>query len=306
MDVIHDHDGHVDDLLAMLLLLSRKDVRLVASTVCPGDCYAEAGVESASRYAAFMGAGKVLVAAGENSGKNPFPESWRDDSRRLVDLVPHAAVDGIEVVPERAPTFLSRFLHHANPLTVLATGPLTNLAEAIALFPPIAGNIERLYVMGGAVRVMGNVKAAGHDGRAEWNFFNNPAAAAKVFASPVPITLIPLDATNKAPVTQAFLDRLKAQATHRVSRLAHETWQVALRHVENEDYHERYYFWDTLAAAALLEPSILKTETMKLKIETSGPAQGRTYEDPAGREVQVGVGVNAKRLEEFILESFRR
>ncbi|MBI3549295.1 MAG: nucleoside hydrolase [Elusimicrobia bacterium] len=314
MDVLHDHDAHVDDLLAMLMLLCRQEVRLLASTVCPGDCYPDAGLDSAGRLAEFMGVGGLALAGGTNAGKNPFPEPWREDSRRVVETMPAAPREAARegraaapaVAPEPAFQLLARVLQQASGTRVLATGPLTNLAEAIAVKPSIARSVERVWAMGGAVRVRGNVREAGHDGTAEWNFYNNPAAAAAVFASGVPITLVSLDATNRVPVTADFLQRLRAQSSHRVSRLALSLWDVARRHVENADYHEQYFFWDTLAAAALLDPTMLKTETMRLRVVTEGPSQGRTVEDPNGREVEVGVGVNAKRLEDFILALFRK
>ena len=159
--------------------------------------------------------------------------------------------------------------------------------------------------MGGAVRVNGNVDKG--DGTAEWNFYNHPGASASVIDSGVPITLVSLDATNKAPVTRKFLERLAEQAkTHQVSRLALATWKVALRHIENEDYTQRYYFWDTLTAAAMLRPSLLKTERMKVKVVVEGPSCGRTIEHPSGAPIDVGVDVECAELEDMILALFKR
>ena len=89
-------------------------------------------------------------------------------------------------------------------MTLLATGPLTNVAEALGRDPSLAGRLEMVYAMGGAVSVGGNVRLPGTGGKAEWNFFVDPRAARVVLSSGVPVTLVPLDATNRAPVTVAL------------------------------------------------------------------------------------------------------
>lgn len=76
-------------------------------------------------------------------------------------------------------------------------GPLSNLAYALDTYPQLAGRIQQVWWMGGALRVRGNVYEPGSDGSAEWNAYWDPAALASVWRSSVPLTLVPLDGTNK-------------------------------------------------------------------------------------------------------------
>ncbi|MFI5345677.1 MAG: nucleoside hydrolase [Elusimicrobiota bacterium] len=309
MNVLFDHDAHVDDLLVLMMLQCAEGVRLLGTTVCPGDCFKEPGMLATRRFLDFFGSKTVAVAGGDDAGLNPFPDLWRADSEILANLKELGAAQGDSAAPSpSAVEFLSARLQEAPAaVSLLVTGPPPHLAAVLSKQPGLAAKIGRVWIMGGAVRVGGNVSSPGHDGTAEWNFFNHPKAADVLVRSGVPITLVSLDATNKAPVTREFLERLRSQAErYPVSKLALATWKVALRHIENEDYTQRYYFWDTLTAAAMIKPGMLKTEAMKIKVITEGPSQGRTVEDSSGNTVDVGVDVDREQLERLILELFRR
>ncbi len=182
---------------------------------------------------------------------------------------------------------------------ILETGPLTNIADALRLNPSIKSHISRIYVMGGAVRVRGNVEQAGHDGSAEWNVFNQPQAAADVIQSGIPITLIPLDATNKVPLTRRFVDRLATQSSV-ASQLASQSWRLAAQS------GDQYYFWDTLTAAAMLDRRVVTIENVKLRVITDGASQGRTLEDPNGALVEVAVNASQDKVEKIFLDVLSR
>jgi inosine-uridine nucleoside N-ribohydrolase len=93
----------------------------------------------------------------------------------------------------------------AGPTSVLLLGTHTNLALLLMSRPHLRQNVERVYVSGGAVRVVGNLfTATAANPVAEFNVFSDPFAAYQVFHSGVPVTMIPLDATNTIPVTQEF------------------------------------------------------------------------------------------------------
>jgi purine nucleosidase len=82
--------------------------------------------------------------------------------------------------------------------TTRVTGPLTNIAYVLKQNPAAADKIACIWWMGGTLRRPGNIfNQSSSDGSAEWNVFADPQAAAVVWASKVPITLVPLDATNK-------------------------------------------------------------------------------------------------------------
>lgn len=83
------------------------------------------------------------------------------------------------------------------PQFSMHTGPLSNLAYTLDKYPETVSKISRVWWMGGALRVSGNVYEANNDGSAEWNAYWDPAALGVVWNSSVPLTLVPLDGTNK-------------------------------------------------------------------------------------------------------------
>jgi purine nucleosidase len=244
------------------------------------------------------------MAQGHSEGAHPFPEAWRKDSSRVL-MIP--ALTGIQpaatnpLAAEDAAHYLVKLLSGQQRYAILETGPLTNLADALKLNPAIKGNIRRIYVMGGAVRVAGNVDQAGYDGSAEWNFFNQPQAAAFVLRSGIPITLVPLDATNKVPLTQRFLDQLSAQSSV-ASQLAAQAWRLAAV----QPGTNQYYFWDTLTAAVMLDRNVVTMKNLKLRVLTNGASQGRTQEHANGNLVEVALDAYPERVERMFLDVLGR
>jgi pyrimidine-specific ribonucleoside hydrolase len=190
-------------------------------------------------------------------------------------------------------------------VTLIALGPLTNLAEALQSAPEIKENIEMLYIMGGAVDVPGNVGTshAGIDNQvADWNIYVDPHAASIVFQSGVPITLVPLDASNHVPVTTKFIERLKKDRATPEARFVFEV----LSKTEYNDFVKRggFYFWDPLAAAILTDASLATFETRTITvIEEEGNQSGRTQASEGGAPVRVAVDAEAERFEQLFLDT---
>jgi purine nucleosidase len=303
-DVIIDHDGGVDDLIAISLLMKSGAVHVRAITICPADSYLEPATRATQLFVDRLGGENITIAQGHSEGTNPFPDAWRKDAGRVLTI---SALAGVQpkttnpIVSADAAHHLATLLSGPQRFAILETGPLTNIGDALTINPAIKNNISRIYIMGGAVRVRGNVEQPGHDGSAEWNFFNQPQAAAAVLRSGIPITLIPLDATNKVPLTRRFVDRLSAQPSI-ASQLASQAWRLA----DAQEGAGQYYFWDTLTAAAMLDRSIVKIENLKVKVITDGASQGRTVEDPNGNPIEVAVDAAPEKVEAMFLDVLSR
>jgi purine nucleosidase len=303
-EVIVDQDGGVDDLIAFSLLIKSGQVRVAAVTVCPGDAYLEPATRATALVLDRIGARGVVIAQGHDEGVNPFPAEWRraaTDVLGVDDLKGREPSGANPPAAEDAAHTLARLLSGKKTYTILETGPLSNIAAALRLNPQAARRIRRIYVMGGAVRVTGNVRQAGHDGSAEWNLFNQPQAAAEVIASGVPITLVGLDATNRVPMNAAFVARMARQPST-ASQLAAQSWRL----VVDQTGPDGYYFWDTLTAAALLDPGVVATRRLKVKVLTSGPSQGRTVEAPDGAPIDVALDADRGRVERMFLDILGR
>jgi purine nucleosidase len=185
-------------------------------------------------------------------------------------------------------------------VTLLFTGPLTHLAEALVLDPAIESKIERLYFMGGAIDVPGNVLPpfGDGDGSAEWNVYWDPAAAARVWSSSIPITMIGLDATDKVPVTEEFVARLGQQRQYPLSDLAYQCWSLTLG--------TGYHLWDTLTTLAVAYPELVGVRDVPCAIAVDGPQDGRTFRSPGGRVVQVGFDLEPGRVYQTVLDLLRQ
>jgi len=144
--------------------------------------------------------------------------------------------------------------------TIIATGPLTNLARAISRDPEISRHIKTLYIMGGAVFVEGNVTPY-----AEFNFYSDPDAADYVLSSDIPIVLISLDVTHKVNVTEKHIEPLKKYK----NRLAEFVVGVIEYSIE---YHRAYrgavgaHLHDPLAVAIASEPELASYEELSLSV----------------------------------------
>lgn len=300
--ILIDHDAGAEDLIAMTMLVRSAPEDVMAVTVSPADSLPESAMSATRNVLAAIGASAVPVFASALEGANHFPDDWRKDAGRVLALRSVAGVTSHATVnTEDAPHAIARMLATGGPVTIVETGPLSNIAAALALDPSIVKRITRIVVMGGALRTAGNVDQPGHDGTAEWNIYNDPAAAAAVLSAGVPMTLIPLDATNKMPVTSAFIEQVIAQRSV-ASRFAADAWSLGSEQIKAG----QYYFWDTLTAAAAIDPWTVTTEAVHVRVITSGTSQGRIVEDPNGKAIQVALSVDRAKAEQVILSMLAR
>ena len=204
LNVIIDTDPGVDDLLAILLALNSSELHVDALTTLGGNCSLADATRNALRTLEVAARPDIPVykgAARPLKGRYVYARYFHGP-RGLTGRLPEprlAAVDDLDAVDAIA----SRIESARTPTTLVALGPLTNVARLIMRHPDAANGISTLIVMGGAVDVPGNVTPY-----AEFNTFSDPEAADIVFRSGLNVQLIGLDVCN--PV---FLER------HRASRI---------------------------------------------------------------------------------------
>jgi pyrimidine-specific ribonucleoside hydrolase len=304
--VIVDTDAGSDDLMAIAFLLSRPDIRLEAITIVNGMAHVQAGGRNVLRLLALVGRRDIRVYLGrENplSGNAEFPAEWRRNSDDLPGVTLPEPARAVE--SQSAAEFLAkRLADAAHPVQVLALGPLTNLAEALFRPRRAAGAIRQLVIMGGAVRVPGNLADGGgfktENASAEWNMFIDPAAAKTVFASGVPIRLVPLDATQRVPIDMALLEQMQAKAETPAARF------VAQVLATNRDLIRQgfYFAWDPLAAVALANPAVATFKPMAIEISEKPEELGRTLEAKKRRaNAQVAVDADKLRFRDIFMNA---
>jgi pyrimidine-specific ribonucleoside hydrolase len=291
-----------DDWMAILYLLQRADIDVKAITVVgTGETHCAPGVHNALRLVALAGENDIPAACGRETplaGDQAFPEAWRTRADTLGGL------DAPEIdMPPSQPGAVELLINTINaspePVTLLTLGPLTNLAEAVQADPVIVRNIGQIYMMGGALEVLGNVSYAGIDNQvAEWNIFIDPLALRQVLESGAPVTFVPLDATNHAPVNLDFYFQL--QANHRTPE-ADFVYDLLTAQFDSVT-SGIYYFWDPLAAAILVDESLgyIKEGNILVNVQP-GTSYGLTRLMSSGLPARYAKSVDAGRFEyEFL------
>ncbi len=300
--VIIDTDMAPDDWMAILYLLQRPDIAVKAITVVgTGETHCAPGVRNALRLVALAGENDIPAACGRETplaGDQAFPEAWRARADTLGGL------DAPEIdMPPSQPGAVELLINTINasprPVTLLTLGPLTNLAEAVQADPAIVRNVGQIYMMGGALEVLGNVSYAGIDNQvAEWNIFIDPLALRQVLESGAPVTFVPLDATNHAPINLDFYFQL--QANHRTPE-ADFVYDLLTAQFDSVT-SGIYYFWDPLAAAILVDESLgyLKEGNIFVNVQP-GTSYGLTRLMSSGLPARYAKSVDAGRFEyEFL------
>ena len=291
---IFDHDGCIDDYVALLMLLSSETYDLRAVTVAYGDGYREPSLEACGRILTALGKSARLGGYADGlEGRNKFPEEWRRQSFAVAALPALTGFEPASPYGDAVAVLEETLAQSPEPVTIFATGPLTNLAALYSRSPELVAKTAQVVIMGGAVRVAGNTILQPDelsDLSAEYNLFVDPEAAKAVFAlagSGLRITLVPLDATNALPLKSPFVDQLLA-APGRNARLSGEV----LKLVQHEMESWEYYLWDGAAVLAAVEPDLFTFENLNIKIHTEGRAQGRSEESSEGAgPIRVATGV---------------
>lgn len=304
--IYFNHDGGVDDLISLFLLLQMDTVELTGLSVIPADCYLEPAMFASRKIIDRFGhnGSDLDVAESTSRAKNPFPKDWRMHAF-YVDALPILNESGkvdTRVADIPAHLHLIKTLRETEEkTTLLFTGPLTDLARALDEAPEIEEKIERLVWMGGTFREEGNVHEPEHDGTAEWNVYWDPEAAARVWDTNIEIDLVALESTNQVPLTLDVRQRWAAERNYIGVDFLGQCYAMVppLVHFST---NSTYYLWDVLTTAFVGDPDLVKVQTINSIVVTDGPSQGRTVETADGRPVHVVYDVNRDAFFDYITE----
>ncbi|CAM3805002.1 nucleoside hydrolase [Bacillus paramycoides] len=302
--VYFNHDGGVDDLVSLFLLLQMDNVELTGVSVIPADCYLEPAMSASRKIIDRFGKSSIEVAASNSRGKNPFPKDWRMHAF-YVDALPILNEFGKVITPTSAKPahhhIIETLLQTDGKTTLLFTGPLTDLARALYEAPVIEEKIERLVWRGGTFRTAGNVHEPEHDGTAEWNSFWDPEAVAHVWGAKIKIDLVTLESTNQVPLTLDVRERWAKDRKYIGVDFLGQCYAMVppLVHFST---NSTYYLWDVLTTAFVGNTDLAKTQTINSIVHISGPSQGRTVETDNGRPVNVVYDVKRDLFFDYITE----
>lgn len=306
--ILIDTDVDIDDWMAILYLSMHPGVTLLGiTTTGVGAAHLTPGTRNVLGLLQLTGKPDVPVAAGTSAPlrySNVFPASIRQPIDAVYNL--RLPENANQPVDRRAVEFLRETLLAApEPVTILAIGGGTNLGTLLRDHPAVAPRIARVVMMGGAVHVPGNVAAVNPDYSnqvAEWNFFIDPLGGQLLFDSGVPITLVPLDASNDVPMDLAFYDQLQQRHRTPQASFVYQALTADLAFVQSGEF----YFWDPLAAITLTTPSVASGRTLRLRVvqelDEEDDRSGQLVEDQGGAAVDVMLSADAAAVHREFLD----
>lgn len=262
--IIIDTDPGVDDAMAIFLALRSPELKVEAITPVSGNVPLELTLPNALRLVEIAGREDVPVAAGASLPlvRRLVTARYAHGKNGLggVDFPPPR----IKPVAETATEIICRLVR-GNPgeITIVAIGPLTNVATVLRSDPEIAGMIPAIVIMGGAL-AHGNITPA-----AEFNLYVDPEAARIVFDAGIPLTMVGLDVTEKVLLTDAHVQKLLA-ANNPVSQAAAKIMKATIDRMRQENFGAAVAMHDPLTVASLLDPHLLTFTDYCVEIETEG------------------------------------
>lgn len=305
ISIIHDCDPGHDDVVALLLALASPEVDLLGVTTVAGNQTVEATTANAIRVLDHVGRADVPVASGAS---RPLVAQLPADARGHGET----GLDGPDLppptrAPERAHAvdWVARAISQsAEPVTLVATGPLTNVALLLARHPEVEHRLGRIVLMGGAIGE-GNVTPA-----AEFNIWADPEAAARVFESDIDLTMVGLDVTYRALMEPDHARRLRDAG--RAGRLVADLYDFYSRAHIRRFGPGRGPVHDAVAMAYVVDATLLETTACAVKVDT-GPAlsRGRTNVDrwrrtEWRRNCHVAIDIDSQRFLELLVERIGR
>ena len=302
--VILDCDVGHDDAIALMLASGHPQLELLGVTAVAGNQVLERTLENTLNVCqllelevpVYRGCDRPMVrdqiVAGDIHGKTGldgpvFPKRTREAEK------------------EHAVQFIIRtLLASAGDITLVPTGPLTNIAMAMRMEPAILPKIKQIVLMGGAVGT-GNVTPA-----AEFNIFADPEAAHVVFSAGVPIVMMGLDVTNQALADMEIIERMEAIG-NKAGKLFGDMMRFTF-HTQKINGLSAGPVHDVLTAAWLVKPELFEIKPMCVEIDlTHGPCYGRTVCDATGRtgrtpNARVGLGIDLEGFWDLVEDTLRR
>ena len=293
--VLLDCDPGIDDAVAILLGLASPEISFVGITTVAGNVDLGCTTENALRVAALGGGLGIPVYPGCPKAilgaPPPAAHVHGNDGLGGVTLTPGGTAQA-----EHAVNALLRISRQVEDLSLVAIGPLTNLAVMLTQEPEIAGRIKRTVIMGGGIDG-GNVTPA-----AEFNIHFDPEAARAVFESQLHPILVPLDLTRKAAVYEDWIERLRSVGTP-VASAASGMMDFYLEAVRHRGLGMIIH--DATALAVEIWPELFDIRPARINVVTDeGPERGRTRVDFESAEPNgtVAVDLDAPAFTELLFE----
>ena len=290
--IYFNHDGNIDDLVSYLLLLQAPDIKLLGVGAIDADGFIDPSVAACRKMTDLFNlrGDKLAVARSNSRAVNQFPHDWRMATYSFNYLPILNEKGSIDTPQAELPAHLDmveKLKHAEEPVTLIMTGPLTDLARALDVDPDIEKHIKKLYWMGGSLDDHGNVAMVNADGSQEWNSFWDPYAVKRVFDSNISIQMVGLESTEEIPLNDELRQHWASLRKYPAMDLVGQGYSLIISIPSAE-----LYLWDVLTTVSALYPEVVKTEKAKATVITDGMSAGSFRRDPSGREVDIVTKAN--------------
>lgn len=303
MKFILDLDTGIDDGMALAYTVGNKEMELIGVTGTYGNVYTPDGVQNVLNILNMFGRTDIPVYAGELHAINKDNFERLEVSARIhgENGVGQVDIKKAERMAEEMSgvDFLIESIKKYNKdLTIIATGPMTNLATALKKAPEIRGSHCKIVIMGGALTVPGNVSAY-----TEANISQDPEAAKFLFESNMDITMVGLDVTQRSQLTKE-----DTQVWRNYGTTAGQVYADMVDYYISQHAHSNgtaCFLHDPSAAVCAVHPEYFHMIPMYMTVVTEGEAVGRTIGDNTklrmpNPNMKVCVGVNSEELEKHL------
>ncbi|MDO5040292.1 nucleoside hydrolase [Clostridium sp.] len=305
--IILDLDTGIDDAMALSIALGSQEIELLGVVGTYGNVYTEQGVKNVASILTMTENENIPVYAGENHALN------KDSFERLEISAKIHGQNGIgEVVLKEsqkdihnngAQYIVDMINKYGKDLTIVATGPITNLGKGLQIDKTIAEKVGQIVIMGGALTVPGNVSPF-----AEANISQDPYAAKLLFDSGANVIMVGLDVTTRSVLKLTDTDKWRKTNTETGRKLADAVDYYIHIHDEIAPGVNGSYLHDPSAVIAAVHPEWFEMLPLYLNVEQEGPSVGRTiaYAEKvreSNPNVRVCINVNSPKVVEYLNES---
>lgn len=301
--ILFDTDPGIDDALAILLALASPELIVEGLSIVHGNCSLAQGTKNALAVLELANASHVPVAMG---CELPLVQP------SLLAPETHGATGlGYAVLPEPCTSpigqhgvdfLIGQILASPGEITLVAIGPLTNVALAIRQEPRIVHALKELIVMGGAIRYEGNTTAL-----AEFNTYVDPHAAQIVYQAGIQTTLVPLDVTYQCVLTPGDVNRL-LKTDSPITRFVADATRFYMEFHDQYQKIEGCVINDPLALALSFAPELCAYQELFVDVDLSGGiSMGKTVADfynyaKRPTNMRVALGVHARDFMDLVIE----
>lgn len=295
-EIYFNHDGNIDDLVSYLLLLQAPNIKLLGVGAIDADGYVDPAVEACRKMTDRFNlrADKLEIAKSTSRAVHQFPEEWRKAAYSFNYLPILNEPGKISTPQSKLPAHLDmveKIKNAQKPVTLIMTGPLTDLARALDKDPSIQDNIAELYWMGGSLNRHGNVSMVDADGTQEWNAFWDPFAVKTVFDSKIPIQMVGLESTEEIPLNDQLRQHWASLRRFPAMDLVGQAYSLIISLPGGE-----LYLWDVLTTMCALYPELVTTRQTHASVITTGLSAGSFIEEENGRPITLVTSAHKKEF----------